>query len=89
MPWSDLETKDTGDALKEHKDRDIALAKAYHHCFSSGEGKKVLDHMITHFLMSNDTNILSPNVNYEAAYRNGEAGVVKYILHQIKKAGEL
>jgi hypothetical protein len=45
--------------------------------------------LMTRFIIDNSTPLNSPNVNYEAAYHNGEAGVVRFILNQIRLAEEL
>ncbi len=67
----------------------IALAKNYNRCFATPEGQKVIEHLSATFLINNDTSLDAKNVNYEAAYHNGEAGAVRYILAQISKAATL
>lgn len=91
MTWDDIEQQQVNDAeaklAKEKKlEKARALATAYHRLFSTEDGQKVLEDLMDKFVMSNDTPLGSHNINYEAAYHNGEAGSVKYILNQIKKA---
>jgi|TARA_R110000803_G_scaffold117048_1_gene185593 hypothetical protein len=73
-------------ATKEKRAESAELAKAYHRCFDSEEGKKVFADLHKRFIHDNDTSFGSPNPNYEAAYHNGESGVVKFILNQITQA---
>lgn len=76
-------------ANKKRREEAVKLAKNYHRCFSTPEGMKVLEHMSKFFLIENDTSFESNNINYESAYHNGEAGVVRFILQQIAKAEKL
>jgi len=62
------------------------LAQAYNQCFSGDIGKRVLDDMTQRFIFNNYTPLGSANPNYEAAYHNGESGVVKFIINQIQQA---
>lgn len=91
MSWEDLQNKDASkdEASREAQAQAAALAKNYAVCFSTQQGKVVLDHLVNSFIMANDTNLLAPNINYEAAYKNGEAGVIKTILNQLKRAQTL
>lgn len=87
MSWSDIE--DTGKAkesLAKQKEKAANTAQNYAKCFSTDEGQRVLQDLVDNFIMSNDTSLQSQNVNYEAAYHNGEAGLVKYILKQLERA---
>lgn len=88
MSWDDLDIsdKDPEKAKKEHHEKVVGLAKNYAHLFSDEIGQKVLQDLVNVFIMANDTDLNSQNINYTAAYKNGEAGVVKYILNQIKRA---
>lgn len=65
---------------------DVELAKKYARLFDSEEGKIVFEHLFKRFVMDNDTPLNSPNVTYEAGYHAGEAGLIKFITHQITKA---
>jgi hypothetical protein len=62
------------------------LAQAYNECFSGDIGKRVLEDMTQRFIFNNYTPLGSANPNYEAAYHNGESGVVKFIINQIQQA---
>jgi predicted Zn-dependent peptidase len=89
MSWDKLESKNKDKSLAEQREKLAALAKSYARCFSTQEGKAVLDHLVNTYVMENNTGFSSPNINYESAYRNGEAGLVKQILNQIKRAQSL
>lgn len=91
MSWQDLEVdrdnaQKTRDAIRE---KQIELAKAYNRCFGTDDGAKVLDDMTKRFLLENNTSLSAQNINYEAAYHNGEAGIMRYIVHQIQQAEKL
>ena len=88
MSWEDLDIDhDKVDKSKaEIRERQVELAKAYHRCFSTDDGLKVLEDLSRKFIMENETPLSSSNINYEAAYHNGETGVVKFIVHLIKRA---
>jgi hypothetical protein len=91
MSWQDLEVdqdsaQKTRDAIRE---KQTELAKAYNRCFGTDDGAKVLDDMTKRFLLENNTSLSAQNINYEAAYHNGEAGIMRYIVHQIQQAEKL
>ena len=94
MSWDDIDKaskakKDLG-GLKERKQAEQAeLAKKFNRVFTQGDGKEVFDYLFNKFVINNDTPLGSPNINYEAAYHNGEAGVLKFIASQITKAQNL
>lgn len=87
MSWEELDKKAADN--KEQRAKAAALAKNYAATFATEPGKAVLEHLINAFIMDSDTNLNAANINYEAAYRNGEAGVIKYIINQIKRAQTL
>lgn len=89
MSWEDISGTSNKLGTKEKQAKAEALAKQYAVCFSTECGKAVLNHLVNSFIMESDTNLAAANINYEAAYRNGEAGVIKYILHQLKRAQNL
>lgn len=70
----------------DRKQIEVELAQAYNRLFKTTDGQRVLNDLTQKLLYNNDTPFNSPNVNYEAAYRNGEAGVVKLIIKQITRA---
>lgn len=88
MSWDDLEAK-TPSGVKEAREKQAAIAKQYHACFTSDAGKAVLDHLVNIYIMGNETAFNSPNIEFEAGYHAGEAGIVKMILNQMKRAQEL
>lgn len=71
---------------EEAKAKAAALAKCYARVFRSEDGQKVLADLTNRYIMRNDVNPNAQNVNYEAAYKNGEAGVVKAIINQMQRA---
>lgn len=88
MSWENIEGK-APDAKKqqaEARERQAELAKAYSRCFNTDDGQKVLEDMTRRFLLENATALSSQNVQYEAAYHNGEAGVIRMIIHYIQQA---
>ena len=91
MTWTDIDnTSLNKDEAKKHnaeKRREAAeLAQTYHRVFHNEDGEKVLEDLTKRFLWNNDTSFSSLNVNYEAAYHNGESGVVKFIANQLQQA---
>lgn len=88
MSWESIEgrNEDAHKASAEARERFIELAKAYHRCFSTEDGQKVLEDLTRKFLWDNPTDLESRNVEYEAAYHNGEAGVIRMIVHNIQQA---
>lgn len=90
MPWVDLDAvTNEGKADKakaESRQKASDLAKTYNRLFNTEDGKRVLADLTAKMLYNNDTDFTSANVNYEAAYHNGEAGVVKHIINLIRKA---
>jgi hypothetical protein len=91
MSWDDLEVNEdkAREAQSAIRERQIELAKAYNRCFGTDDGMKVLEDMSKRFLLENDTSLVAQNINYEAAYHNGESGVMRYIVHQIQQAEKL
>lgn len=68
------------ESAKKKKAQELEnLAVCYARTFSTKEGQKVLADLFNRFVVFNDTNLASPNIQYEAAYHDGESGVVKYI----------
>jgi hypothetical protein len=91
MSWDTINqaTTDAEDAKVVNAEKRKAaaeLAQAYNECFSGDIGKRVLDDMTQRFIFNNYTPLGSANPNYEAAYHNGESGVVKFIINQIQQA---
>jgi hypothetical protein len=91
MSWDQLDVnKEQADKAKAKiRERQVELAKAYHRCFATDDGFKVIEDLTKRFIMDNDTPFNATNVNYEAAYHNGETGVVKFIMHLISQAEKL
>ena len=73
---------------REHQ-KQIDTANAYARCFATDDGMKVIEHLSNEYIFNSTVNLTSINVNYEAAYKNGEAGLVKMIIAQITRAQNL
>jgi hypothetical protein len=91
MSWKEIEkaSVDPGASSKknaEKREQAAELARAYNRCFTTEEGKRVLSDLTARFIYNNDTSFASDNVNYEAAYHNGEAGVIKFVINQMQHA---
>lgn len=90
MSWQDLDIKPADDkAKKESLSKAAELAKAYSRCFATDDGQRVLQDLTSKFIYGNDVSLQSANINYEAAFCNGEGSVVKFIIHHITRAKEL
>tara|TARA_R110000803_G_scaffold48943_2_gene101830 strand:+ start:793 stop:1077 length:285 start_codon:yes stop_codon:yes gene_type:complete len=91
MTWDTI-NKTTVDAEgakavnQEKRQAAAELAQAYNECFASPGGKRVLEDITQRFIFNNDTSFNVSNVDYEAAYHNGEAGVIKFIINQMQQA---
>jgi len=88
MSWDDIEGQNPK-AKKQQaaaREKQSELTKAYARTFNTEDGQKVLEDLTRRFLLENATPISSQNVAYEAAYHNGEAGVIRMIIHYIQQA---
>lgn len=91
MGWSDIDkagqkTEEVKQKEEQAKAAQLSLAKQYARLFQTDDGQKVFQDLFNKFIMTNHTDLNSKNINYEAAYHNGESGVIHYIQHQITKA---
>jgi|TARA_R110000765_G_scaffold11851_1_gene37290 hypothetical protein len=89
MTWSDVENVSSKDAQRkqqEFRSNAADLARAYHRGFSGENGQRLIEDLTKRFIFNNDVSFGSNNINYEAAYKNGEAGVVKFIINQVTQA---
>ena len=88
MSWEDVEgrNEDAHKASAEARERYSELAKAYSRCFSTEDGQRVIEDLTRKFLLENSTDLGARNVEYEAAYHNGEAGVIRMIIHYVQQA---
>ena len=91
MSWENLEIdqEKANKSKAQIREKQVELAKAYHRCFSTDDGFKVIEDLSRRFLIDNNTPLNSQNINYEAAYHNGEAGAIKFILHLVRQAEKL
>lgn len=90
MSWSEIESSsinkdDIEKRKKEFEAANIELCKKYARVFASEEGKVVYQDLFNRFIMNNQTPLESKNPNYEAAYHNGESGVIHYITSRMSQ----
>jgi hypothetical protein len=88
MTWETIEGA-SPEAKKQKakaQEKITEIIRAYHRCFNTEDGQKVLEDLTRRFLLDNSTSLSSQNVAYEAAYHNGEAGVIRLIIHYIQQA---
>lgn len=90
MSWDDIESADNRveqiKRAKEQKARDVELAKKFNRVFTSEDGKVVFEYLFKRFVLDNETPLTATNIEYEAGYHAGEAGVIKFMSHQMSKA---
>ena len=91
MSWDTINTgdfnaTDAKNANEAARSKAAELAQAYHRCFGTDDGKRVLADLTQRFIFQNATPFGSQNPNYEAAYHNGESGLVKFLITQVQKA---
>jgi hypothetical protein len=88
MTWETIEgaSPDAKRQQAEAQEKITEMTKAYHRCFGTEDGQKVLEDLTRRFLFDNSTALSSQNVVYEAAYHKGEAGVIRMIIHYIQQA---
>lgn len=93
MTWNKLDTSIDEEKIKHEADKrrqEVSdLSKAYKRLFESKDGQRVMEDLFNKFIMTNDVSFDAKNPNYEAAYRNGESGVVKYITNRVSNAKDL
>ncbi len=90
MSWSNIDQLADPEVAKKQagirRQNAADLAKAYHRVFTTEDGARILADLTRRFVYDNDTSFGAENINYEAAYHNGEAGVVKFLINQMKQA---
>jgi len=88
MSWSEINQSADPDVAKKQanvrKQNVVDLAKSYHRVFTTDDGQRILSDLTKRFVYENDTSFGSENIDYEAAYHNGEAGVIKFVINQMK-----
>jgi hypothetical protein len=93
MSWETLDTADANldfrKRIDDQRAAEQARAKLYSRLFESEDGQKVMADLTERFVIGNSTALGAVNVNYEAAYHNGESGVVRWIIQQLRLAKEL
>ena len=90
MTWENIDHLSDSKAVKKQaelrKRNANDLAKAYHRVFTTDDGARILSDLTKRFVYDNDTSFGAENINYEAAYHNGEAGVIKFLINQMRQA---
>ena len=90
MTWENIDHLSDSKAAKKQaelrKRNANDLAKAYHRVFTTDGGARILSDLTKRFVYDNDTSFGAENINYEAAYHNGEAGVIKFLINQMRQA---
>jgi predicted secreted acid phosphatase len=91
MSWDAINQNDFSDTKAKQANaaarvKAANLAKAYHRCFGTDDGKLVLADLTQRFIFQNNTPFGSENPNYESAYHNGESGIVKFLINQVQQA---
>jgi len=90
MTWENIDHLSDSKAAKKQaelrKRNANDLAKAYHRVFTTDDGARILSDLTKRFVYDNDTSFGAENINYESAYHNGEAGVIKFLINQMRQA---
>tara|TARA_R110000803_G_scaffold20234_1_gene52366 strand:- start:413 stop:703 length:291 start_codon:yes stop_codon:yes gene_type:complete len=93
MSWEDVNKHNSPESkahaensTKNQRQKESDLAKAYSRCFSTDNGKAVLADLYSRMVVGNTPDKNEANINYMAAYKNGESGAVSYIQQQIIRA---
>lgn len=93
MSWPDLdkvsspEAKQAAEKVAEQRRLvEVALAQAYHRLYNTDDGKLVLTDLYKKMVINNTPDKTEPNIDYMAAYCDGESGTVSYIQAQITRA---
>jgi len=90
MTWENIDHLSDSKAAKKQaelrKRNANDFAKAYHRVFTTDDGARILSDLTKRFVYDNDTSFGAENINYEAAYHNGEAGVIKFLINQMRQA---
>ena len=79
----------SNDNLKKAEElrvRQQELNNKFYRLFNTDDGKVVFQHLFDSFVMKNDTPLDAQNVEYEAGYHAGEAGVIKYISQRMSNS---
>ena len=81
------DNKAKADKAKDNQRAEAAsLAQAYARLFRSDDGQKVMNDLYNKMVINNMPDESSKNINYMAAFKNGEAGCISYIQQQINSA---
>lgn len=87
MAWDELELNNSNnESLDKAKEKAINEAKAFHQCFKTEAGQKVLAYLTNNYIMNNKPEKSAPNITYEAGFCNGQADVVTHIMALIQRA---
>lgn len=90
MEWEELNLHNKADEAKhtqeQKKQKAIDMAKAYHRCFKTESGQKVLQDLVNRFIMNNNPQTNETNITYVAGMCNGQSDLVQYIMGQVQRA---
>lgn len=93
MSWANINKASSPESKKaaetaaaNKKQAEGDLAKAYHRLFKTVDGVKVLADLYGRMVVGNIPTGEEININYLAAFKNGESGCVTYIQQQISRA---
>jgi hypothetical protein len=82
----DLDSEAFAQAREENEAKVQERASLFYQCFSTDAGQRVLGHLVE---ISLDKFVLkADSTQFAAGIREGENGVVRYIQHQMRLAGE-
>lgn len=85
-----LTSKERQEESKKAKDNQkaavVSLGQAYARLFKTEDGVKVLGDLSKRYLYDNAIDLDSNNINYKAAFGNGEAEVIKQIIRIMQSA---
>ena len=89
MSWTNIDDPELAKQAKKESEIPSKITEnlqKYHRVFTSEDGQSILSDLTKQFIYENDTQFGSTNINYERAYHDGESGVVKFVINQIKQA---
>jgi len=86
----DLTSEESKEKARKAKDNQRAdkasLVQAYARLFKTDDGLRVLNDLSKRYLYDNAIDMNLENINYRAAFANGEAEVIKEIINKMQKA---
>ena len=87
---NELTSKESKEKAEQSKANQQALAasmaQAYARLFKTDDGQKVLQDLSQKYFYNNAIDMESRNIDYRAAFANGEAEVIKQIINNMQSA---